>query len=76
MIYPQLPTDLESIPRDDGVWGKHDCQPLDSVRVATRSGACVLDLLNSEHRHLVPVVLLVLTRQGGRIRQRMLLILT
>ena len=68
MLYPRFPTNLESISRDDDVRGKHHCQSLDGVRVATRRGACVLDLLNSEHRHLVPVVLLVLTRQGGRSR--------
>ena len=68
MIYPRLPTDLESISRDDDARGKYYCQSLDGVRVATHCGGCVLDLLNSEPRHLVSVVLLVLTRQRGRSR--------
>ena len=66
MLYPRLPTNLESISRDDDVRGKHYCQPLDGLRVAPRCGGCVLDLLNSERRHLVPVVLFVLTRQRGQ----------
>ena len=66
VLYPRLPTDLESISRDDDVRGKHHCQPLDGVRVPTRCGACVLDLLNSERRYLVPVILLVLTCQRGQ----------
>ena len=66
MTHPRLPTNLERISCDDASRGEHSCQSLDGVRVPARFGACVLDLLDSERRHLAPVMLLVLTCQTGR----------
>ena len=59
----RLPISSES-PTRDGAWRKHDAQALDGPWVATRRGACHLDLLDGERRYLI--IFVVPTRRRGR----------
>ena len=65
VAFPRLPTDFESISRDDAAWRKHGRQATDGPCFPTRYGASLLDLLDSEGRRLVTIVPPVPTCRRG-----------